>query len=262
VAQASSQWRNLVGLLQAVPLPDVGTTLSKQPWRRWSAPGGWLLVTGGATALLFWNGRLVVATGVGVGIMMLVYLLQDSKWQPWKGLKPLLKGWNQSFAIAAASGGAAMFGTYLAASVWLEAEHHWMATAMILQGTATMGMLGLLVWQMASQKQRSADASFAQTLSDLSHESPLKRLIAVHQLTQHIEHQETRAQRHQTADYLRVMLNREDDAIVRDAILEGLQRLQESRGLPPSQRQSLEMTPIQVRPELRQLGVVARHHAP
>ncbi len=125
---------------------------------------------------------------------------------------------------------------------------------MIFQGTATMGMLGLLVWQMIGQKRRSADSSFAQTLADLSHDSPLKRLIAVRQLTQHIEHQETRSQRHQTADYLRVMLNREDDAIVRDAILDSLQRLQEGRGLPPSQRQPLEMTSIKVRPKLRQFN--------
>ncbi|NDJ18690.1 hypothetical protein [Myxacorys almedinensis] len=260
MAQASSQWRNLVSLLNAVPLAEVGNVLGKPGlWRRWSAPGGWLLVMGGSIGLLFWNGRLVVATGAGIAMMLLVSVLQDSKGKPWQGLTPLVKGWNQPFAIAAASGGAAMFGTYLATSVWLEAEHHWIATGMIVQGTATLGMVGLLVWQMVGQKHQSAVSSFNQALADLSHEAPLKRLIAVRQLTEHLEQQESRAQQHRTADYLRVMLSREQDAIVRDAILEGLQLLQEMRSLPPSQRQRLEFSQVSHRSNPRKSSSMIRH---
>ena len=262
MAQASSQWQHLVSLLQAVPLADVGNAVGKQiPWRRWSAPGGWLLVAGGSIGLLFWNGRLVVATSIGIAMMLLVYLLQDSKWKPWKGLMPFLKGWNRQFTVAVASGGAAMFGTYLATSVWLEAENHWIATGMIFQGTATLGMLGLLVWQMIGQNHDRRISSFAQTLSDLSHDDPLKRLIAVRQVAEYIEHQDNCGKQHRIADYLRVMLSREDDPIVREAILEGLQVLENFRSLPPNQLQPLNMTQLDARSKRRKVSSVSRSHS-
>jgi hypothetical protein len=250
VAQATSPWQTLITILQSLPIEAVGNSLRKQvPWRRWSAPGGWVLVSGGTIGLLFWNGRLVIATGIGVAIMLLVYVLQDSKLKPWKELQKLLEGWNSRFVLAAASGGAALLGTYMASSIWVEAEHHWIATGMIFQGTATFGLLGLVVWQMMGQQRDRTASKVDQVLLNLTNTDPLKRLIAVRQLIELMEHRDTQSQHRQYADYLRVMLSREEDEIVRDSILEGLQVLQDDRSLAPSRLQPLE--PVKLKPKMK-----------
>jgi hypothetical protein len=236
--------QNLTAVVQA--LPDVSKALGKS-WRRWSAPGGWVLIGGGPIGLLFWNGRLVIATGIGVATMLLVYVLQDSKWNPRKDLQKWLKGWNAPFLMAAASGGAAMFGTYLAASIWAESEHHWMATGMILQGTATLGVLGLLIWKMMTEQRDRATLQLDQILNHLTQPDALKRLIAVRQLTEYIEQTQNRKSQVYLADYLRVMLAREEDEIVRDAILAGLQTLDDAHSLLPARLQPLQVSPAKTR---------------
>lgn len=210
--------------------------------RHLSASGGWLLITGGTIGLLFWNGRLVVATGAGIAVMMLVYLSQDGNWKaPWSDVQKFLQGWNQPFLLAAASGGAATFGIYLAASLWAEIGSPWIATGMILQQTTTIGTLGFLIWQMLNRQESRPTTRFNQTLDDLTDGDPLKRLIAVRRMTDSIEQQSDRAQKRQMADYLRVMLSRKEDPIVRDAVLEGLQSLDIIRSLPESKVQAIAL---------------------
>ncbi len=210
-----------------------------------------MLVSGSTIGLLFWNGRLVIATGIGVATMLLVYILQDSKWKPWREAQKILQGWNSQFLWAAASGSAALLGTYMASSIWVEAEHHWIATGMIFQGTATFGLLGLVVWQMMGQKRDRTLSRVDQVLLQLTDADPLRRLIAVRQLIELMEHRENQAQHRQFADYLRVMLSREEDAIVRDSILEGLQILQDDRSLPPTRLQPLEPAKLKPRAKIQ-----------
>ena len=235
MAQTSSQWRNLVNLVQNSPLADRDRPFNL---RRWSVPGGWLLVTGGTIGLLFWNGRLVLATGAGVAVMMLVYLIQDGNWKA-PDLQKLLQGWNQPFLLAVASGSAATFSIYLAAALWAEVGSPWIATGMLLQQTATIAALGLLIWQTATRSDSRATNHFDQILTDLTDGDPLKRLIAVRRMTEIIEQQRDRVQKRQLKDYLRVMLSREQDPIVRDAVLEGLQALDNVRALPEGQGQAI-----------------------
>ncbi len=238
MAQTSSQWRNLVGLIQTRDRP-----LKLLALRRWSASGGWLLVSGGTIGLLFWNGRLVLATIAGVAVMMLVYLMQDGHWKtPWSEVQKFLQGWNQPFLLAAASGCAATFGIYLAASLWTEVGNPWIATGMLLEQATTIAVLALLIWQMVNRQESRPTTRFSQILDDLTDGDPLKRLIAVRRMTEAIK-QSDRIQKRQMADYLRVMLSREADTIVRDAVLEGLQTLDITRSLPESKVQAIA-TPI------------------
>ncbi len=250
MAQTSSQWRNLVSLIQR------DRRLKPLALRRWSASGGWLLVTGGTIGLLFWNGRLVLATGAGVAVMMLVYLMQDGNWKaPWSEMEKFLQGWNQTFLLAAASGCAATFGIYLAASLWAEVNSPWIATGMLLQQTTTIAALGLLIWQMVNRQESRPTTRLNQILDDLTNSDPLKRLIAVRRITDAIEQQSDRAQKRQMADYLRVMLSREEDTIVRDAVLEGLQTLDITRSLTASKVEPIA-TPI----ALQHSRIKARRH--
>lgn len=243
MTQTSSQWRNLVGLIQNSTLADRDRRFKSITLRRLSTSGGWLLVTGGAIGLLFWNGRLVLATGAGVAVMLLVYLTQDGHWKaPWSEVQKFLQGWNQPFLLAAASGCAATFGIYLAASLWAEVGSPWIATGMLLQQVTTIAALVLLTWQMVNRQESRPTAYLNQILDDLTNDDPLKRLIAVRRMTDVIE-QSDRAQKRQIADYLRVMLSREEDMIVRDAVLEGLQKLDITRSLTASKVEPIA-TPI------------------
>ncbi|MCY7324481.1 MAG: hypothetical protein LH660_22465 [Phormidesmis sp. CAN_BIN36] len=243
MTQTSSQWRNLVGLIQNSTLADRDRRFKSITLRRLSTSGGWLLVTGGTIALLFWNGRLVLATGAGVAVMLLVYLMQDGHWKaPWSEMQKFLQGWNQPFLLAATSGCAATFGIYLAASLWSEVGSPWIATGMLLQQTTTIAVLVLLIWQMVNRQENRPTDRFNQMSDDLTNGDPLKRLVAVRRITEAIK-QHDRAQKRQIADYLRVMLSREENTIVRDAVLEGLQKLDITRSLTASKVEPIA-TPI------------------
>lgn len=257
MAQSSSQWRNLVGLVQST-LAERDRRFKSITLRRLSTSGSWLLVTGGTIGLLFWNGRLVLATGAGVAVMMLVYLMQDGTWKaPWSEVQKFLQGWNQPFLLAAMSGCAATFGIYLAASLWAEVGSPWIATGMLLQQVTTIAALGLLIWQMANRQEGRPTTRFNQILDDLTNSDPLKRLIAVRRMTEAIEQQSDRVQKRQMADYLRVMLSREENSIVRDAVLEALQTLDVTRSLTAS-----KMEPIATPIALQHSEIKARSRSP
>lgn len=209
----------------------------------------------GALALLYWNGRLFLATVAGIGVMVLVYLLHD--WKPSLNLWPLrkfLEGWNQPFLVAVGAGAIATLTTYLAASVWVDAESHWIASGAILQSMGTLAVLLLLITQMLNRQDRRDRIPYNKLVSDLVHDDPLKRLIAVRQLTDAIsvledEHRDRRSgiakqpTRHEIADYFRLMLNREEDPIVRDAVYDGLQTLDIVYHLKQANAPLLQLTP-------------------
>ncbi len=248
MAQASFQWRYLVSLIQDSPLAEVSSdTLKHLGRQRWPNSGSWLLVTSGMAALVFWNGRLVLATSVGVATMAIAYLLQDGQWQV-PDFRAWLKGWNRQFLLTVTSGGVATLGTYLVTSIWAETTSHWIATLLILQGSATLGMLGLLIWQSLTPKRDIPPTQLSDMLPDLTAIDPLKRLIAIHRITEILEQPETdRAQYRQMANYFRLMLSREDQSIVREALLEGLQLTTAGRAIPASPAEPLAMPLAKVR---------------
>ena len=173
--------------------------------------------------------------------MAIAYLLQDGQWQL-PNVRTWLKGWNRQFLLTVSSGSVATLGTYLAASVWAETTSHWIATLLILQGVATCGLLGLGIWQALAPKNLRSGTQLNDFLPDLTASDPLKRLIAIHQITEISERSAIdRAQQRQIANYFRLMLSREDQAIVRDAILEGLQVTTTGQVLAPSLAQPLAM---------------------
>lgn len=215
--------------------------------RRWSGPGGWLLVIVGAAALVYWNGRLVLATGVGVGVMLLIYLMHDWKLSlPWAEIRKLLEGWNQPIALAVAGGGVATLTTYLAASIWVESDSAWIAGGALLQGAGTLAVLVLLLGNRLQRQATRDRIGYNQLLADLTHDDPLKRLIAVRRLTSTVpDRQDNSAQRREIADYFRLMLSREQEPIVREAVLDGLQLLDRVKALKPATQPAMSPLPMQ-----------------
>jgi hypothetical protein len=201
----------------------------------------WLWISTGAFALLYWDGKLFMATGAGIAAMLLVYLLQD--WKPQVRLSELrqsLQGWNRPFVYAAATGAIATLTTYTAAAVWAESPSHWVAAAITLQGLGSLAVLLVLVWQLAHRRRDRDQIQAQRLLWHLTHDDPLKRLIAIRQLTDLVSvlsdqgsasdaashaSNEKLPSRRDLANYFRVMLSRESDPILRDALLDGLQTL-------------------------------------
>jgi len=245
VAKASFQWRYFSSLIQALPLLEFKVEALKQfSIRRWSGMGGWVLVTAGAAGLLYWNGRLVLATGAGVAVMMLIYLLHDWKLElPWAELRKFLDSCNQPFVLAVAGGGVATLTTYLAASIWMESESHWIASGAILQGAGTLAVLVLLIWQNLSRQANRDRVAYNQLLADLTHDDSLKRLIAVRQLAATVpDRNSDPVRRREVADYFRLMLNREAEPLIREAVLDGLHLIERVHTLKQATQPTIDPT--------------------
>lgn len=244
VARASSRaakdtfrWRFFVSAVQDLPLEEMASQARRFTVRLWSNSGGWVILTVGTVSMLYWNGRLVIATGIGVAVMLMVYLMHD--WKPERSLSELrrfLQGWNQPFALSVGIGSVATLSTYLATSIWADSESPWIASGSILQGMGTLAILVLLGWQWLNRSSDRQSFPYHRWLSDLTHEDPLKRLVAVRQLTDMVSVLEdngdlaARGIRHPSSraisDCFRLMLTREPDPIVRDAVYDGLQTLE------------------------------------
>ncbi len=185
----------------------------------------WMVVSTGMTLMLAWNWKLVLATSTGIGSLLLIFLSDRGNWQRyWSIWRQLFSGSQGKLAIAACSGGAIAVGTYLAAAIWSESEHRWLAVGSILQGLGTLMTLGLVSWQIFSHRQQLEAKNFEQWLRDLTQTDALKRLIAVRQLANYVSQQPLSSrQRQQLEEYYCYMLSTETEPLVRQAIAESLQ---------------------------------------
>jgi hypothetical protein len=222
--------------------------------------------------LLLWNWQLLLALGMGAIALVTVYLGQQGQlniprqWQTqaqhWVRL--CWKPSNRPLSVAIAAATFTAFSTYLSLGIWVESDHPWFAFGLILQGFGTVAIL-LLLLRRKGDRNSTEDFSidpashptnfhqnfhlnfhlnFHQWLNDLSEADPLKRLIAVRQLSQCLS-QDARSSQDRTAlpmtpahlsECFRLMLNRETDPLVCAALLEGLQVLGQGRQLRQSRR--------------------------
>lgn len=243
MAQASSWLQQLLNWLGSLLLVFVKGQGYKLPFSyRFRASGGWFVVLLGIIAMLFWNWKLLLATGAGVLVMALVYLMQDWDWQMHlTSLRRVLAGSNRQLTLSVASGGMATLTTYLSVAVWMDSNSAWIAVGAILQGFATLATFSLLIWQLLYTQSSQAEASHEQMLQNLTDADPVKRLLSVRQLSQWA----TTNQRDRSlssrvvTDCLCLMLSHEQESIIREEILEALHLLDHKPRL-------VKPTPLQV----------------
>jgi hypothetical protein len=203
----------------------------------------WLWGVGGFTVLLLFNPAVVLSLLAGAGMMGLVYVGQRRRWRlSSSGLRKWWNGIDQTLTLTLASGVLATFGTYMAIAIGSNSDSPWLATGIILQGIATLGILLFLIWRGLSQSGDRREPSFETMLDSLADADPLKRLIAIRQATQWVTATATSsispspgshtAERSLLVDCFHLMLNRETDPILRKALLDGLQTLSHSKQLP------------------------------
>lgn len=190
-----------------------------------------LMALGG---LVMWNWKLILALGVGVGAMVLVYALQRLDWRQWLNrLRPWFAGPQKILLLSVGTGSFAMLGTYMAASVW-ETEHSpWLASSLLLQGLGMMVVLVFLTLQVMGREgdrlELNSDPTlfdptlFDQTLDNLAHPEPLKRLLAIRQLQRLRTAGQLTSDQERVADQvLQLLLHQESEAAVREALLRSL----------------------------------------
>ncbi|MBE9188477.1 hypothetical protein IQ270_28550 [Microcoleus sp. LEGE 07076] len=226
--------------------PVASIPFAKWLLERLTRSKGWVaLVTLGAVWGL-WNSQLLFSTGVGIAAMILVYRGKSREWQLLRSLvEQFWESPNRRFVLAVGSGGIATLGAYMSLAIWADSESHWMAVSAILQNLGTIAIAGLLLQQALSWGVSKDEAALDRILADLTDADPVKRLIAVRQMTDLVNNSGfgrrssvksllakpaprgtwprktialTRA-----AECFRLMLSREPEALVRNAILEGLQ---------------------------------------
>jgi hypothetical protein len=185
--------------------------------------------------MLFWHWQLLLATATGIATMALVYLIQQQNWQlPWSDLRKFFQGSDSPLLLAVVSGGMATLSTYLAVAIWRDSASPWIASGAILQGLGTLAVLILLVWQILNRYTRQENAYFNQRVTDLTQSDPLKRLIAVRQIGQLAkDSQLDQGQARIVAEYFRLLLVAEQEMVIRNAVLDGLQVLEHAQ-TPPS----------------------------
>lgn len=215
----------------------------------------WFVMASAIFVMLAWNWKLVFSTGSGIGLMWLVYAGLDWNWrQSWTRWQPFFKGSHGKLILAVGSGGIAAISTYLMASIWAATENRWLATGSILQGIATVSTLGLVLWQMLTTNERNDKTKFDTWLFELTAQDSLKRLIAIRQLTNLVTQGDLPiSYQQQLNEYFRLMLTKETDETVRDALFTSLGT---SNTQPPleSQRPPLQI-PVTVK---RSLNTVYR----
>ncbi len=250
MAKSSSQWRYWFKLLQQSPYLNLPETTRRLNTQRWLTSAGWLLAAAAIVTSVSVNDRLVLSSGVGVAALTLIYLLRDRAPKlPSVDLHQTLRGWNQPLILAILGGSVATLTTYMATSIWADSQSHWLAAGAILQGMGTLTVLILLLWQMLSRKKNRQDDDYQLFLADLTHPHSLRRLIAVQQLSSMVLRQHNnQTQRWEIRDCFRLMLKREQEAIVRRAILQGLQEIESERPLQASsQTEFYPFTPGRVK---------------
>ena len=163
--------------------------------------------------------------------MSLCYLFQNPHWQRYcKKWQSFLVGSNRQLILAVGSGGAGSFCTYLAASVWTDAENQWLATGLILQGLISLGTLSVLLWSVWQRKGNTAENKLDALLVDLGDREPLKRLVAIRQLTRLLVTNSLSSEHYsQSIEYFYLMLSESQLPIIKNALLESLELLEPKR---------------------------------
>lgn len=181
-----------------------------------------LLALGG---LVMWNWQLLLALGVGIGVMAWVYALQKLDWQAWtRRIHHWFSGPKKLLLLSVGTGGFAMLGTYMTAMIWEDAHNPWLASSLFLQGVGMMVLLALLAAQVLGREGDRFDVSFDQSLENLAHPEPLKRLLAVRQLNRLLGQATLNAeQTRTTSQALQLLLHQETEPAVREALLHSRQ---------------------------------------
>jgi hypothetical protein len=237
---AERRRRRVDGKSEWARSPVVSTAFLKWLLESLTRSKGWLAVLTLAAVWGWWNSQLLLSTGLGIAAMMVVYRGQSWDWQLLRAKgEQFWEGPNRRLVVAVGTGGIATLGAYMSLAIWADSESHWMALNLILQNLGTLAIAGLLLQQALSRGASKDEVALDRILADLTDPDPVKRLIAVGQMTDlvnkggfgPVSSVKSSIARSRAAECFRLMLSREPEALVRNALLEGLQTWDATYGM-------------------------------
>lgn len=224
MSKASSGYQQTARLRRSPILLPNKLQLNRRDWKKIKR---WAVLSLGIIALWWWHWKLLLATVVGIGLMSVTYLFQSRSWhKKLNQWQRFLTGLNRRLTVAVVSGGLGGFSTYLAASIWADAENRWLATGLILQGLASVATLGLLIGYLRQGQRHSQAARVDKLLESLTCSDPLKCLIAIRQLTRLLKNNNLPEEYYeQASEYFQLMLSSPQLPAVQQALLDSLSEL-------------------------------------
>lgn len=208
--------------------------LARYSWQHWPKES-WLIAFLVLASWAYLDGKLLVSTALGIVVTGLIYRLQGNDQRLWQG-------WKHQLTFLLLSGGLTTFSVYVSTGIWLEAEQPWLASGLLLQNIGLVGIISFLAWQMQLVKAKTPGDDLTVLLDQLTFDDPLKRLIAVRQVRDYVLSgklssgklsnkgdlptrlsQPLSMSKSHVVDCFRVMLSKENDPLVKEAILESLQ---------------------------------------
>ncbi|BAZ17228.1 hypothetical protein NIES4071_91060 [Calothrix sp. NIES-4071] len=230
MAQASSSWQQLINQFTtlALEMPRIGATKQRSKERFQPGPGGILSFLTIVLAMLLWNWKLFLATSIGVGTMVSAYSLQKRDLSTyWLQLSQFFDKHNRRLLIAVISGSVATFTSYTAINVFLGSKNAWIATGALMQGAGTLLTLILLVWLISTINGNREQSQIDRLLDNLTQKDPIKRLIALRQLTKLVTRFDIDVRERQViVDCLQLLLTTEEESLIRDTAFDSLQALE------------------------------------
>jgi hypothetical protein len=241
VAQAFSSWQQFLQTLGHLSLPPSQVpSINILILSRLKGSPSWMFGTVAIVVLLLWDWKLLVSIGVGTMILGVAYAMQQWNWGGFQDVvRQFFASPNRPLAVAVASGGLSALGIYAAVAIWTTVENPWIAALAIVQGFATIVILAILLGQNLNQFLKSeTESTLDDKLDGLTEADPLKRLIAVRKILRWVKNRTIeKNDRRTVSEALRLMLQSETESIVLEAVLEGLQELDETKkiasGTPP-----------------------------
>ena len=218
VPKTSSGWEQLILLIFAPKNRHLALSSRKN-----SPIIGKGLLIFGIVSLWWWNWQLLLASAIAISLMWLTYKVPFRKWRKlWQSRIGLINGHHNKLVFAVGSGSLGGFLTYMMSAIWVDTENHWLATGSILQGLATLAVLILVGWQVSSDSDRN-NQKFDLLLQDLTATEPLKRLIAIRQLTNLVQKKTLdRDQKLQLSEYFHFMLSQPQESTIQEALIDSL----------------------------------------
>lgn len=189
--------------------------------------GVWVCALVGTLLLMVWNGVLLLALSIGLGTALLIQRLHPRYTIPWQAIAKGFSGSHSTTLLSIGCGLLSLVASYMTVLIWQDTSSFWLAFAILLQGLGLLTVLGLFLWQMVKpDKQRLTPTYLDDSIHNLTAIDPLKRLIAVRQINQFVASTPSdRGRVQELREYLQLLLQKESETSIQNAITEGLEMM-------------------------------------
>lgn len=190
----------------------------------------WAMAVGAALLLMVWNGLLLMALSIGLGVTLLIQRFYPQQPLSWQNVSKWFSGSYTPTILAVGFGLLAMVASYMTLCIWQEMDSFWLAMAILLQGLGLLSTLGLVIWHILKNEQHPITPNqIDYWVNNLTALDPLKRLVAIRQISHYAESTPLDSGRIQELrEYFQLLNQQESEATIRNAIAQTLQTLNTS----------------------------------